>query len=371
MKARFAGARAGGHASVRGATAIETLVALPVLLLVALGAVQFALLYHARHALNHALVEAARAGTMAHADPRAVREGLARGLVPWLYGAADLAEYALNLARAGSAVAEGEARGWIVLEQVSPTSAAFDDWAEPARDVNGEVIAGLREIPNDGLAHRASRDRPASGVGGVRDPGEPIGVASGQTLADANLLRLRLDYGVPLSVPVIGRVLAWALRTWHGCSPATVRTLGLVNLGRAGIADRGSSLACRMLSTGGAGPSGRPRWPLRVTATLRMQSPARHAGGAVLAAAEPVGPVAPVGAGDDRLEPYRVPGGVGGSAPAGGQAPPAGRAPDPQPAPFGMNTPTGDPSEADERPPIRAAGGGAVPDPAFCRAPGA
>lgn len=374
MTAATAAAGAARAASARGATAIETLVALPVLMLVALGAVQFALLYHAKHALNHALVEAARAGSVAHADPQAVRAGLARGLVPWLYGAADLAEYTLNLSRAGAAVAEGEARGWIVLEQVSPTSAAFDDWAEPARDANGEPIAGLREIPNDGLVHRAMRDRPASGVGGWRDPGEPIGVASGQTLADANLLRLRLDYGVPLSVPVIGRLLAWALRTWHGCSPATARTLGVVDLGRAEVASRGSPLACRMLAAGGAAPAGRPRLPLRVTATLRMQSPARHAGAPAQSAA---GPTAQGGA-EDRpaddpvggpLEPYRIPGDAGASPSPGEPAPREGPAADP--APVAASAPAGDPSAGAGRSAIRAPGRSDAPDPAFCRTPGA
>ena len=70
----------------RGVSMIETLIALPILLIVGLGALQFALILQARHALNFALIEAARAGSVEHAEPTAIRTGMARGLLPWLYG---------------------------------------------------------------------------------------------------------------------------------------------------------------------------------------------------------------------------------------------------------------------------------------------
>ena len=199
----------------RGIAAIESLLAVPVLLMVGLGAVQFALVYQARHALAVALHEAARAGSVAHAAPEAIRDGLARGMLPWLEGAADLGELAAGEVRVRAHVAQAEALGWLRLERQSPTAASFADWAEPARDAFGEPIEGVREIPNDDLVHRATRALPAGGTAGLRD-GEPIGATSGQTLADANLLRLRMEYGVPLSVPLAGRLLAWALRAWHG-----------------------------------------------------------------------------------------------------------------------------------------------------------
>jgi hypothetical protein len=181
---------------------VESLIALPLLFMVGLGAVQFALVMHARQALNFALIEAARAGSVGHAEAGAIRSGLSRGLVPWLYGANDLGEYAINLARAAVHIRQGEAIGWMHLAQLSPTNASFDDWAEPARDANGGLMADVREIPNDNLVARAE----ASGASAV-------GAASGQTLADANLLRLRLDYGVPLVVPVVGRLISSAMRS--------------------------------------------------------------------------------------------------------------------------------------------------------------
>ncbi len=261
---------------IHGVSAIETLLALPVLLLVGGGALQFGLVYHAKHALNHALIEAARAGSVAHADQAAIRQGLARGLVPWLYGAADLGDYAVGLARATVHVAQAEALGGLRLERVSPSDASFADWAEPARDAAGEPLPGLREIPNDDLVHRARRTPPGGAVAGARH-GEPIGAASGQTLADANMLRLRLDYGVPLSVPVVGRILAWSMRAWHGCGSVAPLRLGTVELGSP-PGPGGPAWACAMLGVGGA--ADRPRLPVTLSATLRMQSPAREPAGA-------------------------------------------------------------------------------------------
>jgi hypothetical protein len=257
-----------------GVSGIETLLAMPILLLLGGGALQFGLVHHARHALNHALIEAARAGSVANADPAAIRAGLAAGLTPWLYGAGDLGEYTLNRVRAAAQLAQDEALGLLRLEQLSPTDASFSDWAEPARDAAGLSVPGVREIPNDDLVHRTRRP-PASGAVAGDRRGEPIGAASGQTLADANLLRLRLHYGVPLSVPVIGRVVAWSMRAWHGCGPAAALRLGTVELGTP-QGPGGPPWACAMLGDGTAPP----RLPVSLSATLRMQSPARQPSGA-------------------------------------------------------------------------------------------
>ncbi len=334
----------------RGIAAIESLLAVPVLLMVGLGAVQFALVYQARHALGVALHEAARAGSVAHAAPEAIRDGLARGMLPWLQGASDVGELAAGEARARAHVAQAEALGWLRLERQSPTAASFDDWAEPARDRFGEPIEGVREIPNDDLVHRATRALPGSGAAGRRD-GEPIGAVSGQTLADANLLRLRMAYGVPLSVPFAGRLLAWALRAWHGCTAGAGRTLGVLRLDAppwSGAARQ--PIDCAMLGTGGREPA---RLPVSLSATVRMQSPAREAGAA-----------APRPSAPDPTTPDPTPQPPAQEGPADPRHPPDARAP------------AGDPSEpaAPSAPSGATAPGigppGAQPpaDPAFCAA---
>jgi hypothetical protein len=269
----------------RGATAVESLFALPILLFIGLGVVQIGLLFQARHALGFAVLEAARAGSLAHAAPLAVREGLARGLLPWLHGAADLDDYAINLGRSLEHVLQAEARGRLRLVQVSPTTASFDDWAEPALDAEGATIDGMFEIPNDNLVHRARATMPGTGVSGAR-AGEPIGRGSGQTLADANLLRLRLDYAVPLSVPVVGRLTAWTLRAWRGCEPPTARTWGALRLDAPSPLYAPDPWACAMLGAGTPGAAEPARLPVTVSATVRMQTPAREAGAGPLRASD-------------------------------------------------------------------------------------
>jgi hypothetical protein len=274
-----------GRRAHRGLAAVETLLALPLLLLVGGGALQFALVYQARQALGYALTEAARSGSVAYADPEAIDDGLARGLLPWLFGADGLTVWQLNLVRSRAHLAEARALGRMRLVQQSPTEASFADWSEPARDAGGAMLAGLRQIPNDDLVHRTRTAVPASGTAGLR-AGEPVGAVSGQTLADANLLRLRLEYGVPLSVPVIGRLIGWTLRAWHGCEVPSARRLGAVDLGvaRWGLAVRPD--VCLLLGT--AAQAGPARLPVSVSATVRMQSPARWSG--------PGGERAPIGA---------------------------------------------------------------------------
>ena len=255
----------------RGISMVESLIALPLLFIVGLGAVQFALVMHGRQALNFALIEAARAGSVGHAEANAIRSGLSRGLVPWLYGANDLGEYALNLARAAVHIRQGEAIGWINVVQLSPTNASFDDWAEPARDANGGLLADVREIPNDNLVARAE----ASGA-------PAVGAASGQTLADANLLRLRLDYGVPLVVPVVGRLISSAVRVWNGCEIGSPKRIGLIRLDAPQVNLGPRPFPCAMYGSGIATASGvtadTPRLPMSLVATIRMQSPARQGG---------------------------------------------------------------------------------------------
>ncbi len=344
----------------RGTAAVESLLAVPVLLLLGLGAIQFALVYQARHALTVALHEAARAGSVAHASPESIRDGLARGLLPWLHGAADLGEFEANRLRARAHVEEAEARGWLWLARQSPTDASFADWAEPARDAFGEPVEGLREIPNDDLVHRATRALPSGGAAGWRGA-EAIGRASGQTLADANLLRLRMQYGVPLSVPFAGRLLAWALRAWHGCETPSSRTLGALRLDAPpSFITTAHPIACAMLASAGTGGA---RWPVSVSATVRMQTPARDAGSAVPLASWPgpsSGPGAPSGSGRD-------------SGPAGGPdgSPDiAGARPPPPGTPSGGGVGAAPAAGTASAPPTPSSGGlrgePTPPDPAFC-----
>lgn len=267
----------GTAARQQGASMLEPLIAIPVLFMVGLCVLQVVLIFQARQALNFALIEAVRAGSVGHAAPQAIRSGLARGLMPWLYGAGTPSEYQANLGKSLLHVQAGEAVGWLMLQQLSPTSASFDDWAQAARDANGGVLEGVREIPNDNLRIRSATMLPNVGPATGSQGAPPIGPASGQTLADANVLKLTLDYGVPLVVPIAGRLLSSSLGYLSGCDPKANPVGGVGANTR--LTPGSLTIACTLLRTQPAiGETGSVsyRLPIRVTALMRMQSPPRE-----------------------------------------------------------------------------------------------
>jgi hypothetical protein len=145
----------------------------------------------------------------------------------------------------------------------------------------GEPIPGIEEIANDNLDSRRLRMQPASGLAGMSGA-EAIGRRSGQTLADANVLRLELVYGLRLVVPVVGPILVRALARWNGCgrlpAPSPGR-LGLLRLHEDSIASAGRDVAswmCHFLLLRDETGRAAGRLPIRTSATIRMMSPARR-----------------------------------------------------------------------------------------------
>lgn len=264
----------GRRARAGGAGLVEWLVAVPVLLMLGLFVAQVAELMVARRVVAHALDEAARAGATGHAGREAIARGFAHGMAPWWYGARSAAELALARERALDRVRREQAAGWIAWSQRSPMRASFVDWGEPAVDDQDRRLGGVVQIARDHLLHAARLRRPASGV--ARWDGDlAVGRASGQSLVDANVLRLELTYGVPLHVPFANRLLALALRKANGCAAVPDRAmLGALTLRteppRLPDAD---AARCRFYEAADL-----PRVPVSLSVTALMQSPARLQG---------------------------------------------------------------------------------------------
>lgn len=260
--------------AVRGTAFSESLLAVPLVLLLGLGALQWALLLHARTAAEYALFEAVRAGSVGQAQPEAIEAGLARGFMPYWFGIDAGRSWADAIAASEARLREGISAGWVRWLQLSPTAASFEDWGEAARDAAGYPLAAIVEIPNDNLQWAGLRE-PASGVSGVRGD-EPIGTGSGQTLNDANLLKLEMRYGVPMNVPLVGRIAVWVMRMADACAAPTSVTLGTVDLAAPEPLAAARAWTCPFYLAPDASGTPVPRWPVRVAATLRMQSPARR-----------------------------------------------------------------------------------------------
>lgn len=201
----------------RGTSIVETVIALPILLVVILGAIQFALIYEAKATLNHASLQAARVGAVRNADPEAIRRGLASGLTALYSPESSLAGFARTSARIQADLAT-DAR----IRILNPMREAFDDFAV---DVDGE-----REIPSDRLHARNTA----------------FGARSGINIQDANLLKVQVTYGYELNVPLVNWFIARVL---------------------LGVTGAGDSFEQQLLR--------RTRLPIVATATVRMQSPAR------------------------------------------------------------------------------------------------
>jgi hypothetical protein len=263
-----------------GATMVEFALIAPVLMLVGLGLVQVGLVFHGKSALSFALQEAARAGAAGNATPQSIQDGFLRGLIPYMGGGLSAGDLAATLVKAGEEFTRGGAAGWVRVQQLSPTPQSFSDWQQNELDSNGNPVV---EIPNANLPVLRCTREPNGGTAGYRSStacggaGERVGASSEQTLADANLLKLRLTYGVQLGIPFINRIVGKALAMAAGCAAPTNQRLGPLNLGTPAVngADPTACAAYDAVDTSG-NPD--PRVPVSLAVTVRMQSPARSAG---------------------------------------------------------------------------------------------
>jgi len=173
----------------RGAAMVEFVVVGPLLTLLGLAVIQYAMLFFAKNQINHATFMAARAGSTSHADLGAITQAYTRNLVALYGGGTDSAELNASLLRAEADVAVNAE-----IQLLNPTKESFDDWNDPVL----ERANGRRTIAKSGLAFRDL----------VR-----VGSASGQNLQDANLIKVRVLHGyepkVPLMRLVYTRYLKW------------------------------------------------------------------------------------------------------------------------------------------------------------------
>jgi hypothetical protein len=277
MKSATKFARAKRHA--RGASIVEFVVISPVLILFGLGIVQAGMIFHGKSALNFALQEAARMGAVSHGDISKVQQGFTRGLVPYMGGSTSRANFEQVWAtRVLPEFALGAASGWIRVKQTSPSPESFADWAENAVDEGGNAV---RQIPNANLSILRCTRAPNGGTAGTKASsacagGERVGVSSQQTLADANLLKLEMTYGVRMTVPLINRIVGAALATAAGCRAPERQQVGALNLGTPALEGANAARCAHYLARDARGNPA-PRFPVNLAVTVRMQTPARNA----------------------------------------------------------------------------------------------
>lgn len=241
----------------RGAGLVEATVVWPLFFFVVLLIVQAGLVFHARSSVNYALHEAARAGTVGHARIETINAAFQRAMLPYHGGGRSVDELRQSATRAAADLTAAAVR----IEILSPTQESFDDYASPR--AQQALQADEPVIPNVALdVLRCPRDRPGCNH-------DPARNRSGQTLADANLLKLRVTYGIPAAkqVPLAGRFYTWALAR-SGAVDDDAFARALVADGRIPVIGhtlmRMQSDAIRntaMASSAGPGNGGNPRDP--------------------------------------------------------------------------------------------------------------
>jgi TadE-like protein len=180
-----------GTAAIRGAAAVEfQIVALFALLPLCLGLLQTALLLVARHQVDYASYWSARAGAVAHGDMTDIQQAFGQAMSPLFIrtaGGVDRSNVVERVAEAYPQMKLDLAR-YARISIVAPDSAARADF--------GIERDGHQIIPNDSLEHRSTQ----------------TGRRSGQSLQEANLLKVAVTWCHPLIVPLVSQLLIGTLR---------------------------------------------------------------------------------------------------------------------------------------------------------------
>ena len=211
--------RLSNRARPAGATLVEFVIVAPTLLFMLLMVVQLGLMYHAKSQLNYAAFEAARAGATGNASATAIKVAFDRAMTGYYGGGTSTGELADSFAKA-AADSTVAAR----IEILSPTKESFDDFNSPSLAAK---LGATRVIPNSNLAFISCPvDVPGCNA-------DPAGNQSGQTLLDANLLKLRITFGIPAAkqIPLAGPFMTWALGKLNPLDSDVFRA-GLVAAGR-------------------------------------------------------------------------------------------------------------------------------------------
>lgn len=172
-----------GPKRLRGQAMAEYIIILPALLMLVLGAIQFALLYEIKSTLNYAVFVGARQGALKNASTNSIKDGIAAGMTPLFTFEPDIG----GLLK-GRAIAMIEVFNPLTMNVsvLSPTTKAADDFAiDDPEDTSSPKKK--RIIPNDNLTYR-----PTS-----------TGGSSGINIQDANLLKVRVTYCAKLIVPLV------------------------------------------------------------------------------------------------------------------------------------------------------------------------
>jgi TadE-like protein len=205
---------ASGRLRQRGSAMIEFTIVGPIITLLGLAILQYGMLFFAKNQINHASFMAARAGSVKHASITPIRDAYTRALIPLYGGGRDFTELSEALVKATADTTAANVR----IDILNPTAESFDDWNDVNLQNDPNVGNGRQVIPNAGQA--------------FKNP-SLIKTNSGQSIQDANLIKLRITHGYEPKVPFVNTIYTTYLK-WLDTNTDAFHT-ALVNNGRVPV----------------------------------------------------------------------------------------------------------------------------------------
>ncbi len=203
-----------------GVSMLETLLVLPIIVVLGFGIVHLGLVFQAQSNLEYAALMAARMGASNGLDIQSMEEEV---------------EKRMDASRFGSALGGVPA---ITIQILNPTQQMFNSCGlRPTYNTNDCDVVDLCEIPLYGLSLRSQAQ-----------------LCDGASIQDANILRIRVTYSFNSGVPFLNRI-TFATRMGSGSDP------------------NGLDVNQPSLSGGTDGEAG---VQISAVATVRMQVPARR-----------------------------------------------------------------------------------------------
>ncbi|WP_374351307.1 TadE family protein [Chitinimonas sp.] len=220
----------------------EYLYALPIMLLLILGAFQMGLVYQARHTLKYATFMGARAGALNNGAMTAIQEGVATGLAPlFTHG------------KTSKAMKQGRVDADALLGNDKLTEIRILNPTAGALSAHAGDSEGSDAIPNDNLMYR---DNAAKG---------------GLSVQDANLLKVRVRICLRMIVPIINKLIYSMVVDPPGTPPPAEKTpSGFIR----SYADASAAIDATRPCAG----QGDYYLPVEAESVVRMQSPFKNPG---------------------------------------------------------------------------------------------
>lgn len=177
-----------------GVSMVEMAVVGPILTVLGLTLVQYGMMFFAKNQMNHAAFMGARAGSVEHASMAKITTAYAAASAPLYGGGENATEIAESVAKAladfsGASDKTALKTPNLQIEILNPTKESYDKYFDKALETKYKTN-GKRVIPNTNLAFKPL----------TVDPN------SGQTIQDANILKLRITQGYEPKVPIVASI---------------------------------------------------------------------------------------------------------------------------------------------------------------------